>query len=112
MDMSYRKYAPLWNKYRPAILQMMLAAAYEPQEYKLGQHEFKAMDEKKRGSFGFQLTVAGAKAQNNVKGSEAAQDLLSMLQLSRKGSELMQQHTYEIELDKQCVLRIRQVTPA
>ena len=47
MDITYRKYAPLWNKYRPAILRMMLDAEAEPQQYKLTQHEFKAMDEKK-----------------------------------------------------------------
>jgi hypothetical protein len=46
---------------------------------------------------------------NNIKGSEAAQDLLSMLQQSRKGSELMQANAYELAMDKHFILRIQQV---
>jgi len=112
MYIEQRKYAPLWSKYRPAILKMMLAAALEPQEYKLTEHEFKAMDGKKKSSFGFSLTVANQRAVNNIKDSEAAQDLLNMLQLSRKGSELMQLNSYELVMDKHFILRIEQVSAA
>ena len=111
MNMTFRKYAPLWNKYRPAILQMMVAAAYEPQQYKLMQHEIQAMDEKKKSGFGFNLFVSGSKATNNIKDSEIAQDLLNMLQLSRKGAELLVDFTYEIKLDKQFTLHISQINP-
>jgi hypothetical protein len=109
MDMSYRKYASLWNKYRPAILKMMLAAIDEPQQYKLMRHELQAMDEKRKSGFGFNLLVSGNKAINNIKDSEIAQDLLNMLILSRKGSELLGDYTYEIVLDKQFILHVRQV---
>lgn len=112
MEITFRKYSPLWNKYRPAILKMMLDAASEPQQYKFTQHEFKAMDEKKKSSFGFNLVLSQNKAVNNIKGSEAAQDLLNMLQLSRKGAELMGQHSYEITLDRHFVLHIQQLNPA
>lgn len=110
MDMTFRKYAPLWSKYRPAILKMMMAAAEEPQQYKLTEHEFKALDMKKKTGFGFNLHIAGSRAANNVKDSEAAQDLLNMLQLSRKASELMETNSYEMSLDKHFVLHIQQVT--
>jgi hypothetical protein len=109
MNVTFRKYAPLWNKYRPAILKMMLAAAYEPQQYKLMQHEIQSMDEKKKTGFGFNLVVSGSKATNNIKDSEIAQDLLNMLLLSRKGAELVDVHSYEIMLDKKFILHVSQV---
>lgn len=109
MDMLLRKYAPLWSKYRPAILKMMLAAADEPQHYKLMQHEFVTLDAKKKGGYGFNLLITGNRAVNNIKDSEAAQDLLNMLQLSRKGSELLGAHSYEITLDRQFGLHITQL---
>jgi hypothetical protein len=111
MNMTFRKYAPVWNKYRPAILKMMLAAAFEPQQYKLTQHEFQAMDEKKRTGFGFSLQVSDSKATNNIKDSEVAQDLLNMLQLSRKGSELLGDFTFEIVMDRQFMLHISRMNP-
>ena len=109
MNVTFRKYAPLWNKYRPAILKMMVSAAQEPQQYKLMQHEIQAMDEKKKTGFGFNLLVSGGKATNNIKDSEIAQDFLNMLLLSRKGSELVDAHSYEIMLDKRFILHISQV---
>lgn len=109
MSGTLRRYAPLWNKYRPAILKMMLAAAFEPQQYKLAQHELHAMDDRKRGGFGFNLSLAKSRATNNIKDSEIAQDLLNMLLVSRKGAELLEQNTYEISLDKQCVLHVAQI---
>src|SRR5215208_3074405 len=104
MDQQLRKYAPLWNKYRPAILKMMLAAANEPQQYKLSSHEVLAHDSKKKGSPGFSLQVSKRKAVNNIKDSEIAQDLLNTLQASKRGSELIEQNDYSITLDKQFTL--------
>jgi hypothetical protein len=107
--MTLRKYAPLWNKYRPAILKMMLEAAAEPQTYKLMQHELVALDGKKKSNFGFSLRVSGSKAVNNIKDSELAQDLLNMLQLSRKATELTGLNTYDITLDRQLTLHVSQL---
>lgn len=109
METAYRKYAPLWNKYRPAILRMMVDAASEPQQYRLMQHEFAAADDKKKTSYSFNLQVAESKPVNNIKNSEAAQDLLHMLQLSRKGAELIEANAYEITMDKQFMLHVSQV---
>jgi hypothetical protein len=61
MEMYLRKYGPLWSKYRPVILKMLLAAAQEPQQYKFTPHEFKAMDEKKKTGYGFALFYRNAK---------------------------------------------------
>lgn len=107
-EAPFRKFSPLWNKYRPVILKMMLDAANAPQAYKLSEYEFKAMDSKKKGSFRFQLALTASKATNNIKDSEAAQDLLSMLQMSPKASELMKMHSYEMELDRNFTFHVLQ----
>ena len=100
-------YAHVWNKYRPAILQMMIASEGEPQQYKFSSHEFKSANPKEKGSFAFTLHAFQGKAVNNIKTSEIAQSLMSVLQQSRKATELMETETYEFAMDKHCVLHIK-----
>jgi len=100
-----KPYAPVWNKYRPAILKLMVASAGEPQEYKLYNHEFKAMNPKEKG-FSFTLQAFRGKAVNDIRKSPIAQDLLAILEQSKKASELMSINTYEFSLDKHFVLRV------
>lgn len=104
-------YTPIWNKYRPAILQMMVAAAEGPQEYKLSAHEFKGMNPKEKGGYSFTLLAHKGRAQNNIKNSIVAQDLLSVLDLSRKASELMAVDHYEFKMDKQFTLSVTKMDP-
>lgn len=104
--MAPQLYTSLWNKYRPVILHLMSAAENEPQEYKLFVHEFKASGEKVKSGYSFSLEVANGKALNNIKNSSVAQDLLHMLQQSKRASELMNEASYELSLDKQFVLRV------
>ena len=110
IEMLNRVYSPLWNKYRPAILKMMLDAANEPQQYKLSAHEFRALNEKKKGGFVFSLQVSKSKAVNNIKDSVVAQDLLNVLQQSKKAIELTEIDTYQISLDKQFILHINKMS--
>lgn len=107
-----RTYTPLWNKYRPAILKMMLDSSNEPQQYKLSSHEFKALNSKQRGGYSFTLKVARQRAQNDIRDCPMAQDLLEVLRLSRRGSELIDLDSYEIVLDKQFVLHVNKTSPA
>jgi hypothetical protein len=97
-------YASLWNKYRPVILQLMIAAG-EPQEYKLSAHEFKAVGRKEK-AYSFVLEVSQGKAINNIKGSTVARDLLGILQQSQKATQLMREGIYELSLDKHFVFRV------
>jgi len=99
-------YTALWNKYRPVILSLMTAAADEPQHYKLFIHEFKAAGEKVKSGYSFTLEVAKGKALNNIKNSAAAQDLLTMLQQSKRASELLNEASYELSMDKQFVFHV------
>ncbi len=98
-------YTSLWSKYRPAIIQLMLAAEGGPQQYKLFDHEFKALNSKEK-NFSFELHAHQGKAQNNIKTSVTAQDLLSMLNMSRKASELMAEGHFDFMLDKKFVLHV------
>jgi hypothetical protein len=98
-------YSSLWNKYRPAIIQLMLASQESPQKYKLFDHEFKALNAKEK-NYSFQFQVFQGKAKSSIKTSVVAQDLLSMLNLSRKASELMEEGTFEFALDKKFMLHV------
>ena len=99
-------YTSLWNKYRPVILKLMSAAATEPQQYKLFSHEFKAIGEKVKKGYTFQLQAANGKALNNIKGSTVAQDLLQVLQQSKTATQLMTEATFELSMDKHFVLQV------
>lgn len=105
-------YIPLWNKYRPAILQLMVASAEAPQQYKLYGHEFKGLNPKEKGGYSFTLQAHKGKAKNNIRNSIVAQNLLSVLDASKKASELMATNTYEITMDKQFNLRITKLEVA
>jgi hypothetical protein len=113
MDLPLRKYAPFWNKYRPAILKMMVQAAQnESQKYQFMSHELDAITKKPKGGFEFKLIVSGSKAVNNIRDSEIAKDLLTVLQGSQTASTLLAANQFEIFLDKKLVLHIsKQATP-
>src|SRR6478736_2075907 len=100
-----KPYAPVWSKYRPAILKLMIDSAGEPQEYKLYSHEFKTMSPKEK-AFSFTLQARKGKAVNDIRKSPIAQDLLAILEQSIKASELMNTSTYEFSLDKHFILRV------
>lgn len=98
-------YASMWNKYRPVILKLMSTASEGPQEYKLYSHEFKALNPKEK-TYTFTLEVLKGKAISGTKNSIVARDLLQVLQQSKKASELMQETTYELRMDKHFVLHV------
>lgn len=98
-------YTSLWNKYRPAIIQLMVAAEGGPQKYRLFDHEFKSLNPKEK-SYPFAMEAFQGKATNNIKKSVPAQDLLIMLNTSKKATELMMTNHYEFTLDRQFNLHI------
>ncbi|MEQ6119968.1 hypothetical protein [Reichenbachiella sp. MALMAid0571] len=100
------KYAFLWNKYRPAILKLMIDSENEPQAYKFSKHEFHNVNAKEKGGYSFVLSVFDSKPVNDIRTSALAKDLLVILQNSNKASELTQTSTYEFTMDKQFTLHI------
>jgi len=63
-------------------------------------------DESQGKGFSFTLQAFKGKAVNNIRKSPIAQDLLGILEQSKKASELMDVNTYEFTLDKHFVLRV------
>jgi hypothetical protein len=102
-------YAPVWHKYRPAILKMMMDSTDAPQQYRLSDHEFKALNPRQKGGYTFCLTVNNSKAISGLKDSAVAQDLWEVLKLSPKGSSLISDGSYEFSLDKGFVLTITKI---
>jgi len=98
-------YFSLWSKYRPVIIQLMLAAEESPQEYRLFGHEFKAANSKEK-SYSFELSAHAGKALNNIKESKVAQELLSVLNMSRKATELLADSQFQFSLDRQFMFRV------
>ncbi|GHN02499.1 hypothetical protein WSM22_39880 [Cytophagales bacterium WSM2-2] len=103
--MTNYAYSSLWNKYRPVILQLMVATEEGPQKYRLFDHEFKAADAKAK-NYLFQMSVYEGKALNNIKESGVAQDLLRVLNTSRKASELLTEHQFEFSMDRQFMFHV------
>ena len=99
-------YTSLWSKYRPMILQLMMAAEKDPQQYKLFAHEFKAVGQREKAGYSFLLEVSNGKALNKIQGSMVARDLLGVLQQSQKASQLMSEAVYELRLDKQFIFHV------
>jgi hypothetical protein len=102
-------YVPVWHKYRPALLKLMLDALNEPQQYQLYPHEFRSLNSRQKGGYDFTLQVANGKPINKIKESVNAQDLFAVLQSSPKGSELIEKESYEISLDKKFVLHVNRL---
>jgi len=101
-------YTSLWNKYRPAILQQMVATSDGPQQYQFFKHEFKVLNPKEK-TYSFSLEVYQGKAVNDIKKHPIAKDLLEVLAYSPKASELMEANCFEFTLDKHFVLHIKRL---
>ena len=104
-----RTFTHIWNKYKPAIVKMMVDSSESTQEYKLSSHEFKAMNPRHKGGYAFTLQMSKRKSINNIKGSDIAHDLLEILQTSRRASELSDESPYELVMDKQFVLHVTKI---
>jgi hypothetical protein len=104
--MLLKTYTPVWNKYRPVILKMMIDSKQEPKTYQLSEHEFKAMNANQKGGYAFTLQVANGRVKNSIKEITVAQDLWQVLQTSPKASELISESTYQFVMDKNYLLRV------
>ena len=102
-------YTTLWNKYRPSILKMMMASEEGPQQYKFYSHEFKALKPTEK-TFSFAMQVDKGKAERATKVPVIAKELLSVLQYSKKATELMEGHKYEFKLDRNFLLHVTRIT--
>jgi hypothetical protein len=101
-----RIYSFVWQKYRPAILRLMVDSNGSPQQYQFSKHEIERINPKEQGGYKFTLKVHKGRSVNDIRSSAIAKDLLLVLQQSRKALELVKSATYEFTLDKYFVLHI------
>ncbi len=99
----------LWQKYRPAILKLMVDSLAGPQKYRFLYHEFQNEKPNQR-NYTFTLRLFKNRAINNIKDSVVARDLLVVLKQSNKVSELTELVEFEFILDKDFILHIKQET--
>lgn len=98
---------PLWKKYRPALLKLMIEAMEgEPQEYQFAFHEFDDLNPKKTTNYPFKLEVHKGRAINISKTSDLALALLSLLNSSATAWGLMEKATFKFELTKKYILHV------
>ncbi|WP_141719770.1 hypothetical protein [Roseivirga misakiensis] len=97
---------PLWKKYRPVMLKLMVDADNEAQQYQMSKHEFTDLAPKKNIVYSFKLEMFQGAPLVAPKTSLVAQDFIAVIKQSAKANELMQTATYAFELDKQFNLNV------
>ena len=102
------KYSFIWNKYRPAILKLMVDSAEGPQEYQFSKHEFHNVNAKEKGGYAFNMVVHKGKAISDIRNSTLAKDLLVIIQQSKRALEMIDEKAYEMSLDKSFMFRIKE----
>lgn len=105
-NLQISAFYPLWKKYKPVVLKLMIDAQNGPQSYPLSKHEFTDLAPKKNIVYSFKMDIFQSKPLAAIKTSLVAQDFMEMIRQSAKAIELMDTSTYHIELDKQFVLNI------
>jgi len=104
-------YTTFWNKYRPSILKMMMAAEQEPQQYKFYSHELKGLNSTTK-TFSFTVQIIDSRIANPTKAPIIAKELHAMLQYSRKATELMGEHNFQFKLDSKFLFHVSRLAPA
>lgn len=95
-----------WNKYRPAILKLMIESQTGAQSYTFFAHELRSIMPKGASpAFTLQLNN-GKPVQRMKKESVITSSLIQMLSSSKKAMELMQTGTYEFSLNREYKLDV------
>ena len=104
---------PLWKKYKPAVVRMMVDAVEGgPQQYQFSKHEFSDIDPKKSSTYTFKMSLNRGQLVASIKTSIVAQDLVLLLRQSPRAWELVESYAYHFELDKQYLLHVTCVKEA
>lgn len=99
-------YFPLWNKYRPVLLYLMVASENTPQTYRLIEREFTVVNPREPGGYKFSLDAYKGKAENSIMKMPVAKDLLKMLATSKRACEMMDISRFSFVLDKNFILHV------
>ncbi len=98
---------PLWKKYKPAVVKLMVDAAEDgTATYQFSKHEFSDIDPKKNSTYTFKMSLSEGQLVASIKTSLVAQDLVMLLKQSAKAWELIEAYSYDFVLDKHYVLTV------
>lgn len=100
-NLQISAFYPLWKKYKPVILKLMVDAQDGPQSYPLSKHEFTDLAPKKNIVYSFKIDLLNLKPLVAIKTSLVAMDFMELIRQSNKAAELTSNATYHLELDKQ-----------
>ena len=103
---SAGKYTHIWQKYRPVLLNLMIASAKGPQTYDLSSHEFIDVNNKKTTGYSFALKIFQNRNNSEKKVNVVGLDLLAVLQQSQKSQQLTQDAAYRFEMDKHFKIQV------
>lgn len=103
---SAGKYTHIWQKYRPVLLNLMVASSEGAQSYDLSRHEFIDVNNKKTTGYSFALKVYQNRNNSEKKVNVVGLDLLAVLQQSQKSQQLTQEAAYRFEMDKNFKLQV------
>lgn len=103
-------YVPLWQKYRPILVSKMREALVSAQEYPLSKHEFETIGDRTQSGYSFNLEIKNGIVLNNIEGTAVARDLFEVLKNSKSASELLKQHNFKINLNKEFILTIQLIS--
>lgn len=107
---TIKAYMPLWIKYRPVLLKLMIASQESTSEYQFYGHEFRQLNAREKGGYTFNLEVQKGKTQRLSKASPVAQDLMQVLEMSSRAVELMRENSYEFTMDRQFMFRVKRLS--
>lgn len=103
---SAGKYTHIWQKYRPVLLNLMVASSKGPQTYDLSSHEFMDVNNKKTTGYSFALKIFQNRNNSEKKVNVVGLDLLAVLQQSQKSQALTQDAAYRFEMDKHFKIQV------
>ena len=107
-----KEFFPIWKKYRPVVLKLMIDSLDGPaQSYQLSHHEFSDVNSRKSAVFSFKLKTHQGRVLHPKKASIVASDLLALLKQSAKAIELMDASVFNFVLDSQFKLTVSSELP-
>jgi len=93
------KYLNLWRKYLPAINILIKNSKNGLQKLHMSEHEFKAVGEREKAGYQFNLEFYQGKVINNISGSAVARDLRDVIYSDTSAKELISEGAYKINPD-------------
>ena len=107
-----KEFFPIWKKYRPVILKLMIDSLEGgAQSYKLSGHEFSDANTRKSAAYSFKLETHKGRVLHPKKASVVASDLMAVLKQSAKAIELTDASVFNFVLDAQFKLTVSSVLP-